>query len=290
MKSARIAFSIAAAMTASGSALAAGVVDEVAAKEAELVKLRAEVAPLVAPLTVTGADLRVFASLTPLVESVAEINARPPAARLITVRSTGRNGNLWYNGGAWCGSYVKLDESDSLNVKAALSNVAASIRDDGAIALGSRVNIDGHVQVKFQFKGHRIYYPFGSYCPSGGGVGSSIGVDFKKTLDLQLLLAFARSADGRSIDYKASFVSPKEVKVTAEIEIKPITTLGQPMGFDLPQSPIASGSFPLLISKEGKFELPGGGERVYSFVLTPAAFVANKDGITGAWKSTVQFK
>jgi hypothetical protein len=62
------------------------------------------------------------------------------------------------------------------------------------------------------------------------------------------------------------------------------------MSFTLPAEPIASGTFPLLVGNEGKFELPGGGNRAYSFVLIPVAFTINKNGITAAWKSTVQFK
>ena len=298
MKNPRIAIVLAAGVVVSLTATpaAAGLQEEVAAKEAELARLRAEVQPLVRPITVSGSDVRVFASLAPLVDAVASMNARPQDRRLITLQSTGRHGYFWRDGDTWCDSYVELDHGDSFKTRAVMSNFAAAVRDDGGIALGARAEAKGHVQLKFQFKGrrHRIYVlgrEVGNVCPPGGGVGTSIGVGFDKTVDLQLLMAFSRSADGRSVDYKASFVSPREVSVTAQIGLGVIGTIGHPMSFDLPAGPIASGSFPLLVAQDGTFQLPGeAGERAYSFVLTPTAFAAGKSGITAGWKSTVQFK
>lgn len=298
MKSYSLAVAAATAALVVSSPAAAGLKEDLAAKEAQLVALRAEVEPLARPIMVNGSDLRVFISLAPLVNAVSALNSRPQAARTINVQSTGRNGDFWSNGGDWCGSYVELDSGNSLHATAAMSNFSAQVRDDGAIALASRADINGHVQVKFQFKGRRVSQTIGicpacvhtNVCPPGGGVGTSIGVGFSKTIDMQLLMAFARSADGRSVDYRASFVSPKEVSVTAEIGLGPIGTLGQPMSFNLPAGPIASGSIPLLVTNDGKFELPGGaGARVYSLVLTPAEFVAGKNGITAAWKASVRF-
>lgn len=290
-----------AAFVAACAALAAapgwaGLKEDVAAKEAEVVKLRAEVEPLTKPIMVASNDIRVFASLSPLVDTVASFNARPQDKRTIRVQSTGRNGHFWRDGDTWCGSYVELDHGNSLRATAVLSNFAAAVRDDGAITLASRATVDGKVQLKFQFKGKRynVYVlgrRVGNACPPGGGVGTSIGVDFDKTVDLVLLAAFSRAADGRSVDYRVGFASPKDISVTAQIGLGPIGTVGHPMSFNLPGDPIASGTFTLLVINEGKFELPGGaGERNYSLVLAPTEFVSNKSGITAAWKSTVQFK
>ncbi|QIM52728.1 hypothetical protein [Hydrogenophaga crocea] len=277
----------------------AGLKEDVAAKEFEVSKLRAEVEPLARSIIVVSNDLRVFASLSPFVDAVKTINDRLQDKRTIRVQSTARNGKFWEDGPTWCNSYVELDNPDSFRANAVLSKVSADVRDDGAITLGSRAEIDGRVQLKFQFKGARYQQTIGicpvcvrtNVCPPGGGVGTSIGVGFQKNFDLQLLMAFARSADGRSVDYKAGFVSPKDISITAQIGLQGIGTIGHPMSFDLPQDPIASGSFPLLVTNEGEFKLPGGaGERTYTFVLTPTEFVANKNGITATWKSTVQFK
>gem|GEM_PF-5967708 len=79
--------------------------------------------------------------------------------------------------------------------------------------------------------------------------------------------------------------------MTAEIGLGPIGKLGQPMKFALPKTPIATGSFPLLVAQEGKFKLPGNaGDRAYSLVFVPKSFVVNRAGVTASWKSTVQFK
>uniref|UniRef100_UPI001C4A03CE hypothetical protein n=6 Tax=Pseudomonas aeruginosa TaxID=287 RepID=UPI001C4A03CE len=58
-----------------------------------------------------------------------------------------------------------------------------------------------------------------------------------------------------------------------------------------PKSPIASGTFPLLIANEGTFKLPAGaGERAYIFALNPVSFSSTQQGIQASWKSAVQFK
>lgn len=273
--------------------------DDVAAKEASIAKLRAELEPLVKPILVNGNDLRVFASMTPLVDAFSRLNARPSERRLIRVRSNGANGYFWKDGEKWCNSYVELEHPDSLRSDAVLSNFVANVRDDGGITLATRATVSGNMQLKFQFKGLRVTETIGicplcthiNVCPPGGGAGSSIGVDFNKTVDLQLQMLLVRSSDGRSVNYRALFVSPTNVSITAQIGLGAIGTLGHPISFDLPKEPIANGSFPLLISNEGKFSLPGGaGERSYSFVLAPTEFVADKKGITSSWKSTVEFK
>lgn len=270
----------------------AGIKDDIAAKEAQIRALQTEVTPLIEPILIKNSDFRVFLSLTPIAEAFNELNSYHQDLRTIRVQSIGRNGNFWRNGGTWCGSYVELDQSDSLYTSAVMSNFSGSIREDGAISLNNRIDVDGKVQLKFQFKGKRIYGPFGSnWCPPGGGVGTSIGVSFEKTIDMQLLLAFSALENLRFVNYKALFISPEKVSVTAQIGLGPIGTIGQPISFDLPNDPIASGSFPLLISNEGKFELPSGyGVRDYYFVLTPTGFTTNKNGITAAWEAKVQFE
>lgn len=264
---------------------------EVSEVEARVAALRAQLTPKVAPLLVKDADLKVFLSLDPLVSAVADLNALPVERRRLIVQSTGGNGYFWHNGGAWCNSYVELDKSDSLSANAVLSNLRADITDNGAIRLTTRADVKGKVQVKFQFKGARISTWLGNVCPPGGGVGSSIGVSFNQIQDLSLLLAFSLGSNGQTLKYAATFDSPSEIKVTAEIGLQHIGTIGHPMTIAVPKAPIASGEVPLLISTAGKFKRPGDTlEKNYSLTLTPVSFVSNSAGISAAWKAQVDFK
>ncbi|MDS9914992.1 hypothetical protein RMI87_15920 [Pseudomonas aeruginosa] len=269
----------------------AGLQEDIAAKEAAVAELRQTVEPLVAPLVIEGRDVRVFASLSPLVDAMSELANRPAGERTLHMRSTDRNGEFWKNGGTWCGSYVQLDHADSMKATAVLSNMKGSVAQDGSLLLASRATIDGKVQLKFQFKGRRVNIIVGNACPPGGGVGTSIGVDFDKTIDLNLAVGFKQAPDGRSLSYSAAFTNPDKVSVTAEIGLGPIGKIGHPMSFDIPKSPIASGTFPLLIANEGTFKLPAGaGERAYIFALNPVSFSSTQQGIQASWKSAVQFK
>ncbi|HHQ2714190.1 TPA: hypothetical protein ACSPMB_000018 [Pseudomonas aeruginosa] len=268
----------------------AGLQEDIAAKEAAVAELHKTVEPLVAPLLIEGRDVRVFASLSPLVDAMSELANRPAGERTLLMRSY-RNGEFWRNGGTWCGSYVQLDHSDSMKATAVLSDMKGSVAQDGSLLLASRAKIDGKVQLKFQFKGKRVDLLIGNACPPGGGIGSSIGVDFEKTIDLKLAVGFKQAPDGRSLSYSAAFTNPDKVSVTAEIGLGDIGKIGHPMSFDIPKSPIASGTFPLLIANEGTFKLPAGaGERSYIFALNPVSFTSTQQGIEASWKSAVQFK
>jgi hypothetical protein len=272
--------------------LQAALPEDIAAKEAAVAELRKAVEPLIEPLLLKNTDVRVFASLSPLADAIAELSNRSEDQRTIRMQSTDRKGKFW-SSGSWCHSYVELDDSDSMRATGILSDMKGSIAPDGSLLLSNRATVNGKVQVKFQFMGRRVPGPFGigNVCPPGGGVGSSIGVNFEKVVDLGLVVAFKQAPDGRSLSYTAAFTRPDSISVTAQIGLGPIGTIGHPMSFDLPKTPIASGIFPLLITNEGTFKLPGGaGERAYIFALTPVAFSSTQQGIQASWKSAVQFK
>ena len=267
----------------------AGLGEEVAAQEARLQQLRQAMAPAMAPLLVNDAHARVFLSLTPVAGALAALNALPPASRTIVVQSTGRNGEFWSDSD-WCHSYVELESADGLRARAELSQLKAGFRDDGDIELGTHAAMRGKVQVKFQFKGKRVRTWLGNACPPGGGVGTSIGVDFAKDMDLGVLLSFARSGDGQSLAYSARFVRPAEVNVTAQIGLGRIGTIGHPLSFALPNTPIASGTVPLLLGRQGSIRLPGGAQpRNYSLQLTPTTFSTANRAVTAAWRAKVVF-
>lgn len=299
MNKTTISWMFALVATGFSSQAVAALEDDVKEKEMAVAALQAQVEPLVKPLMNGEDDLKVFVSTQPLVDAFAGFNSLPQASREITARSTGRNGPFWSDGGTWCGSYLELDESDSIKSTAVLSQFTSSVKDDGSIEVGSRVNVEGKGQFKFQFKGRRITRTIGicpacvrtNVCPPGGGVGTSIGVFFDKQVDLRLQTFFMPAADGQSVEYKTVFTHPDKISVTAETKLGPIGTLGVPFPIPVPKDPIAQGAFPMLITSQGKFQLPGTDtQREYSFVLTPNGFASTKTGITARWKSTVQFK
>lgn len=111
-----------------------------------------------------------------------------------------------------------------------------SCAQDGSLLFASRATIDGKAQLKFQFKGRRVNVIFGNACPPGGGVGSSIGVNFDKTIDLNLAVSFKQAPDGRSLSYSAAIASPGKVSVTAQIGLGPIGTIGHPCGLSVPSA------------------------------------------------------
>lgn len=279
------------------TAAEAGLKEDIAAKEVEIAGTRAKVDALTSRLLVKDVDARVFLSLSPLVSAVSGLNALPDAGRTVLVRSVGANGRFWQDGETFCNSYAELNSADALQATALLSNFGATMRDDGAIDLAARVAVAGRVQVHVHFMGVRVRprifgQPIGGgVCPPGGGAGTSIGVSFDKTKDMAMRLSFAPAPDGRSLAYAASIMAPDKIDVTAQIHLGGVLpTIGHPLDFLIPATPIASGSLPLLFGNEGVFKLPGGGSRVYSIVLSPKSFVANRTGITAAWKSTIQFK
>ncbi|MCE2660454.1 MAG: hypothetical protein LW854_19790 [Rubrivivax sp.] len=279
------------------AAAQAGLKEDVAAKEVDVAGLRAEVDALTPRILVKDADARVFLSLSPLVSAISALNALPDPGRTILVRSVGANGRFWQDSETFCNSYAELNSADGLQAAALLSNFGATMRDDGAIDLATRVTVAGRVQVHVHFMGVRLQprvlgQPIGGgICPPGGGVGTSIGVSFDKTKEMAMRLSFAPAPDGRSLAYTARITEPDKIDVTAQIHLGGVLpTIGHPLDFPIPSTPLASGSLPLLLGNEGVFKLPGGGSRVYSVVLTPKSFVANRTGITATWKSTIQFK
>ena len=289
-------FLIASASLACASAQA-GLKEGVAAKEAEISGLRAKVDTLTPRLLVNDADVRVFLSLTPLVSAVSGLNALPDAGRTVVVRSTGAHGRFWQDSETFCNSYAELNSANALQATALLSTFGATMRDDGAIDLATRVAVAGRVQVHVHFMGVRVRprlfgQPIGGgICPPGGGAGTSIGVSFDKTKDMAMRLSFAAGPDGQSLAYTARITAPDKIDVTAQIHLGGVLpTIGHPLDFPIPSTPLASGSLPLLFGNEGMFKLPGGASRAYSVVLSPKSFVANRTGVTAAWKSTVQFK
>lgn len=271
----------------------AGLAEDLASQEALVAQLRTQTAPAVAPLLVQGADIRVFASLAPLVQAVALLNSALQANRAFTLQSTQAGPRFWQDGATWCNSYAELASNNALNASGYLSQLQAAVQDGGVIELTSRANTQGHMQVHFHFMGPRVRGPLGigNVCAPGGGVGSSIGVGFQKIQDLAVQLRLTPSPDGQLLNYTAALTSPRTISVTAQIGLQHIGTIGHPLSFDIPQTPLAQGSLPLFISNEGTFTLPGTNkERAYAVALTPKSFLATKNGVVAQWQATAKFK
>lgn len=251
--------------------------EQVSAKQAIVIALQDRLMARVAPLISSQEDVRVFLSLSPIVEGISVIAASPPSARTIRVKSTGANGSFWEHS-VLCKSSVDLQSSDSLNASSQLSDLTGAILENGAIQLTANALIRGSAQLRFSsFKNcARIELP--------------LNVRFEKDLNLTLLFSFLQHSSEGSVSYSASFASPEKIDMTIEVELLRIGRAGIPLSLSLPSQPFATGSFSLLLSQKGILKIPGGAERNYSLILSPLSFSTNQSGIKAKWNSTVEFR
>ncbi|MEB0113533.1 hypothetical protein QN397_19685 [Variovorax sp. RTB1] len=265
----------------------ADVTADIAAQNARIDGLLKDVAPLIAPLQVSKADVRVFASFTPLATAIAGLNSLPATQRTVVLQSTAANGQLYSDNGL-CNSYVELQGPRDLHAEGALSNFNASIQNDGSVVFSAHAQVAGHAQLHWQFKGKRGLF---NACPPGGGFGGSIGANATKDLDLQIQIGFALAPGGQAVSYSAVIVQPRQVNVTVSLGIQYLGNIGFPVAFNVPGGALATGQFPLLIANGGKLVIPGtSGPREYAFALKPTSFTANKVGVALEWNSIVDFK
>jgi hypothetical protein len=267
---------------------------DIAEQESRIAALRKDVEPLVAPLQTIHTDVRVFASLEPIVAAVAGLNELPSNQRTVTLQSTAATGHF-VDRNDLCNSFAELQGPGDLHAQGELTGFSAAVQNDGTIVLSSHAATSGHIQVHVQFFGPRIYPPWplpkgGGTCPYGGGNGTSVGAGFNKDLDLHIRFAFAMAPDGRTLTYQAVLYDPTTVNVTISIGLGALGNLGYPTSFSIPQSPY-TGQFPLLVANGGKFTIPGEkGPREYAVTLKPASFTATKAGIAAEWTSSIDFK
>jgi hypothetical protein len=272
--------------------VAAGCTTKDTATEADrILALQKEVEPLVAPLQSIKSDVRVFASFDPIIAAVAGLNALPAEKRTVSFQSTCANGHF-YDNNDLCNSYVELQGPGDLHAAGALSTFSATAQEDGSLILTAHADTSGHLQAHWQFLGARVR-PLGiggGTCPPGGGVGSSIGANFEKGLDVSIRIGFAMAPDGQTLTYQASVINPPRVDVTISAGFGNLGNLGIPVSFAMPGGAIASGQFPLLIGAGGKFVVPGEkGPRSYALSLKPVSFTATKGGAAAEWNSVIDF-
>jgi hypothetical protein len=264
---------------------------DIATQENRILALRKEVEPLVAPLQSTRSDVRVFASLEPIVAAVAGLNALPAGQRTVSLQSTGALGHF-YDNNDLCNSYVELQGPGDLHGAGVLTAFNATAQEDGSLLFTAHADTSGHVQAHWQFLGVRVR-PFGiggGVCPPGGGVGGSIGAGFEKGLDFGVRIGFGMAPDGQTVSYQASIVNPRRIDITISVGIEHIGNVGLPTSFDLPGGAIASGKFPLMIAAGGNFVVPGAkGPRTYALALRPVSFAATKAAVAAEWNSVIDF-
>jgi hypothetical protein len=275
-----------------GIAVAANVKDDIAAAQNEVARLSASVKIAAAPLLLKDTDIQVFISTAPIVEAANRLAALPPQSRAVAMLSRARNGYFWSDGATWCNSYVELFDGNALQVRGSLDALSATVADDGAIHLNPTLSVSGHIQFHFHFMGPRIRGPFGiggGVCPPGGGVGTSIGVDFSKGQPIVMRVGFDNSSND-ALHYSVAIISPASIDVTAQVGLGQIGNIGVPQSFDLPRGPIARGEIPLLVKNSGEFQLPDRRVRKYALVLQPKQFQPSKAGLLASWTAVVEFR
>lgn len=259
---------------------------------AELETLRAEVTKAAAEIHVNDADLQLRFPYAPLVAAVAKLNSRPESERTINIQSTAANGKFWEDGATWCHSYLELQGPSDLRGAVVLSRFVATTQSNGSINLSIHADIGAKVQAHWHFMGRRVSGPFGigNVCPPGGGAGGSIGGHGKTDVDLVMNLNLVQSANGGSLAYILSRVSPDKANMTLSVGFQHIGDLGIPMSFNIPSGQLATGEVAMLFLQRGTFSLPGGEKRSYVASLKPSGFHASQAGVVAGWKSNITFE
>ncbi len=258
---------------------------DIAVQEARIGELQSEVEPLVAPLQTTKADVRVFASLEPIVGAIALLSGLPAAQRTMSFQSTATNGHF-YDNSDLCDSYVESQGPRDFHASGELTSFKASTEGDGSLLFTAHADISGHVRVRWHFFGVRRFD-----CPPEGAMGGSVNAAFKTRLDLKIRAEFAMAPDGQSVSYQATISEPRRVAVTIRISVGPFGRLPLPTSFDVSGGPIAAGQFPLLVASGGKVVVSGDTRpREYGLTLKPIAFSSTRAGLVAEWISEVAIK
>ena len=262
--------------------------------EKTLETLRSKVGAASASMLVNGIDLQVRFPYAPLVAAVTKINNRPEVERTIALQSTAVSGNLWADSPTWCNSSLYLARAEGLRGSAILSGFNAAAEQDGSLSLGLHVEMKAQVDAHWHFKGARfnIYlagHKIGNACPPGGGLGGDIGGHGETSLDGAASLRLTQVPTSGELAWALTVISPQTVNMTLSIGFQHIGDLGIPQSFNVPLGQVAKGRFPLLLLQNGKFSLPGGGERTYKATLTPVEFQTSGWGVVAGWKSQLAF-
>jgi hypothetical protein len=246
---------------------------------------------------VNDSNLQVWISKSLLDAVSGALAALTPASRHLHFRTTGKQGQLVSTGGGapfGCGYYAEI-AGNSANADLDLTTIQSNWTSDGAIDINAgfsshfSAQINGHgnsvpglcmVKNMFGISAPDVAGGLQCRCPTGGGIGSSVGVQGEKggTLSVRVSL---RSDQANWLSYDLALTGPPALDVTVAVDLGRIGSLGVPVSFPLPLRTLSSGLAPPLFSGAGTVELPNVHfKRSYRVVVSPKKGTADADGFT----------
>lgn len=261
---------------------------QVNSKEASVKQLQQGLAPKVAALRVTDAAVRVWVSQTLFSSLVGAFNSLPAPSRHLHYRTTGTTGQLVSTGGGapfGCGYYAEITGGNSASADVDLANIRSKWAADGAISLdadfaaafSSQVSAHGNslpgfcmVRNSIGITAPDVHGGLQCRCPTGGGIGTSVGVTGSKGGSLSARIGL-RSDATTWLGYDLSLTGPPNIDVTLSAGLGQIGSLGVPVHFPLPLRALASGIAPPIFTESGTVSLgnPAVVKRGYQFTITP---------------------
>jgi hypothetical protein len=273
-------------------------------------QLRAELATKVSTLPTTTADIRVFASLSPMVDAIKAFDALPPSRREVRVRNSTDTGNL-ITFADDCNSTLGLKGVSALSARGQVSNLELTM-DTNRVTFATHLRLTGDISTRLQLRmGTKTpskktcskiadvadptgtlkktvckIIPAVTICP-GGGTGidlPAVGLTLDTVVEAMVEMIFD-SSTGR-FQTETSLTKPK--LLTFSLAIDPghgLPKATAPLPVPLPLDVRAQAAFSLLISKDDlKIPVPGSADPVYMDVaMTPVDAHVDPAGLSVGW-------
>jgi hypothetical protein len=184
--------------------------------------------------------------------------------RTAAFRMTGKTGVLANSGGGGlgCGWFAEVDDS-TLSADLTVGQVASSwvatqgLTLDPGFVFDARAQIHGHVKGPPGVCGSFPSYWISCDCPSGGGAGSSVGVNARITNAWPLALDLKADQTGPLLNLRQR--SDLDLRTTVQVGLQYLPTLGIPIDFAIKAQSLSTFRPPTLFGVEGEVTLPSGG-------------------------------
>jgi hypothetical protein len=286
-------------LTMAGSAIFAdSLADQIKRKQQEIVEIHKTLDPLLKPVLVTDANLRVWLSSNVTASILKAYNQATPDKRHFHYDATGETGQLKNsNGGALgCGWYVTIEGGNSAHADLDTSNLNATWNPNATVNAGLDFKFAFNAQVHAHVKGPAgpcsIWHPWPTCdCPIGGGFGTSVGTSGDKGGTIGAL-ATLKSTPSEWLAYDVALVSPSSISITLVASLGQFGDVGIPASFSLPTGVLATGSAPSVLGGQGEVKVgnPPIIDKLYTITVTPSNSIANETGIAVKAAARVQFK
>jgi len=279
------------------SRLAAGadLDQQIMERQAEIAAAQAQLAPLLVPIIVSDADLRIW--LSARIISVVTSAYNQQQDHTLHYQATSEQGRLKNStGGALgCGWYVDVHNGNAAQADMTVNNITANWSSSGSEAMalnfifGASAQIDGHVNGPAG--PCSILHPWPTCdCPIGGGLGSSVGTSANKSGSFGGVISFTSSPTSWLL-YTLAITTPSSIPLTIDVSLQHIGTIGIPTSIAVPNGVVTAGSAASVFSGSGavKVGTPPILNKSYDVAVTPTSSVPDATGYAAKAKADVVF-